>query len=257
MKTIAIIQARMGSSRLPGKVMQDICGQPMLMWVVKRARMARTIEKVVVAATNNEEDKIIETFCNMNKITCFRGSSEDVLDRFYQAACFFQADVIVRLTSDCPFIDPDLIDETVHAFLDSKVDFAANRLPPPFTRTYPIGLDVEVVSMSALRCAWKEAVQLHEREHVLPYLYEVPGRFNILTLDLPQDLSSLRWTVDTPQDLEFIRQVADRLKCRFDFSWRDVLQVLQLHPELKEINALIKHKTYKDVDDRVSGKKKK
>ena len=256
MKIIAIIQARMGSNRLPGKVMQDICGQPMLMWVVKRAGMARTLEKVVVAVTTNDEDKIIETFCSTYKIACFRGSPADVLDRFYQAACLFYADVIVRLTADCPFVDPDLIDETVHAFLDSKVDFTANRLPPPFARTYPIGLDVEVVSMAALRRAWKEATQLHEREHVLPYLYEMPGRFKILTLDLPQDLGSLRWTVDTPQDLEFIRQVADRLKCRFDFSWRDVLKVLQLHPELKEINARIKHKTYKDVDDRVSGKKK-
>lgn len=257
MKIIAIIQARMGSSRLPGKVMKDICGQPMLGWVVQRASKAQKIDEVIVAATTDDDDLVIETYCQKNRIACFRGSSTDVLDRFYQAACLFQADVIVRITADCPFIDPGLIDETVNAFLNSKVDFAANRLPPPFKRTYPIGLDVEVVSSAALQRAWKETSQMYEREHVTPFFYEKAGRFNTLALDYNQDLGSLRWTVDTPQDLEFIRQVANKLKCRIDFSWKDVLEVLRSNPELEKINAQIKHKTFRDVDEKVRQEKSK
>ena len=256
MKIVAIIQARMGSSRLPGKVLKDLCGQPMLGWVVGRTTSAKLVNQIIVATTTDVRDDAIVQFCQTNTITCFRGSPNDVLDRYYQAAKYFQADIIVRITADCPLIDPELIDKTIKAFLDSNVDFAANRLPPPFMRTYPIGLDVEVVSFYALERAWKEATELHEREHVMPYFYEVSGRFKIITLDHEKDLSALRWTVDTTEDLEFIRQILKYLHCRMDFSWKDVLEVIEKNPELLQINAQIRHKTYKDVDEKVKSRSK-
>jgi len=256
-KIIAIIQARMGSSRLPGKVMQEICGQPMLAWVVNRARLAKSVEQVIVATSTDLLDSDIVLFCQKNAIDFFMGSPTDVLDRFYQTALKFKADYIVRLTADCPFIDPDLIDEVVKVLLESDFDFVANRLPPPYKRTYPIGLDVEAVAFPALQRAWKNATQLYEREHVMPFLYEVPGRFRIKILDYIKDLGTMRWTVDTAQDLDFIRQVANQLNCRNDFSWKEVLKVIELLPELSKINAGVDHKTFKDVDERTDGVKRK
>jgi spore coat polysaccharide biosynthesis protein SpsF len=143
-----------------------------------------------------------------------------------------------------------LVDEVLAEFLRSGADFAANRLPPPFTRTYPIGLDTEVASFSALERAWKEATARHDREHVMPYLYEVEGRFHVVRLEYAQDFGWMRWTVDTPQDLELIRQVAARLKDRPDFSWLDVVAIFQREPELSQINASVQHRTMFDVDER-------
>src|SRR5512133_3030988 len=143
-RVVAIVQARMSSSRLPGKVLLDLAGQPMLARVVERARRSRRIDQVAVATTTDPSDDPVEAFCRERGYACVRGSMHDVLDRYYQAARQLQAGVIVRLTADCPLVDPGLIDETVQAFHREEVDFACNRLPPPFTRTYPIGLDVEV-----------------------------------------------------------------------------------------------------------------
>ena len=256
-KIIAIIQARMGSSRLPGKVLMEICKEPMLAWVVKRARKAKMIKEIIVATTRDTSDDGIEKFCQVNHILCFRGSSADVLDRYYQAARLYQADVIVRLTADCPFIDPELIDNTITAFLGSFADFAANRLPPPFQRTYPIGLDVEVVSMAALDRAWKESTALYEREHVLPYIYERKDQFKVLTIENDVNYGSYRWTVDTQEDLDFIQAVVKELGCRMDFSWKEVIDLLERHPKLMQINAQVKHKSFTDVDLRVNSEKKK
>jgi spore coat polysaccharide biosynthesis protein SpsF len=256
-KIVAIIQARMGSSRLPGKVLMDICGEPMLAWVIKRAAKATLIKQIIVATTNEVSDDAIEEFCQLNHIICFRGSSADVLDRYYQTARLYQADVIVRLTADCPLIDPTLIDDTVTAFLDTSVDFAANRLPPPFNRTYPIGLDVEVVSMAALERAWKESTVLFEREHVMPYLYEIKDRFKVLTINNDVDFGTYRWTVDTQQDLVFVRSLVEKFDCRMDFSWREAIKLLENNPELMQINAQVIHKSYTDVDSRVKVEKKK
>ena len=143
-KILAIVQARMSSSRLPGKVLKDIAGKPMLVHVIERAQKSRQISQVVVATTTDPSDDPIETFCRQRGYAFYRGSLHDVLDRFYQTAREFQADVIVRFTADCPLLDPYVVDNTIKAFLFSNVDFAANRLPPPHTRTYPIGLDTEV-----------------------------------------------------------------------------------------------------------------
>ncbi len=250
MSTLAIIQARTTSSRLPGKVLLDIAGQPMLVHVVERTRRAKSVDQVVVATTIDPADDAIEALCRSRGYPVFRGSLHDVLDRFYQAALAYQAQTVVRITADCPLIDPDLIDETVAAFYRERVDFACNRLPPPFHRTYPIGLDVEVVSFDALERAWKEATAGHDREHVLPYLYEVPGRFRIYQLNYARDLGSLRWTVDTPPDLDLVRSIFAHFAGRDHFSWLDTLDFVERNPDLAALNANVQHKTYLDVDRR-------
>jgi spore coat polysaccharide biosynthesis protein SpsF len=253
-KITAIIQARMSSSRLPGKVMKEISGIPMLGWVVERTKRSNLLQEVIVATTISKVDDPIEDYCRKKDYVFFRGSEFDVLDRYYQAARKHHADIIVRLTADCPMIDAGLIDEVVNKFLETGVDFAANRLPPPYKRTYPIGLDVEVVSFLALERIWLEAKQPHEREHVMPYLYEKPGRFNVLILNYKKDLGHYRWTVDTAEDLEFVQQVMSYLNNKLDFSWLDILQVVEKHPELMEINAQVQHKSYDDMDKRMEGK---
>jgi spore coat polysaccharide biosynthesis protein SpsF len=252
--TVVIIQARMGSSRLPGKVLKEIDGRPMLDWVVTRARRAETVDEVAVATTTDAADDPIAAFCEAHEVPVYRGDVFDVLDRYYQAALAFQADIVVRLTADCPLIDPQVIDLTVQRFLQTGADFAANRLPPPFKRTYPIGLDTEVCSFAALQRAWQEADLKYQREHVMPYLYDQEGRFKVEVVDHMEDQGAQRWTVDTLQDLEFVRQVAVRFDGRDDFGWLDVLALLEKEPALKAINAEIHHKTMVDVDER-NGKK--
>jgi spore coat polysaccharide biosynthesis protein SpsF len=262
----------MAASRLPDKVLLEIEGEPMLAWVLQRTRMAETIGQVVVATTRDQTDDVIAEFCAERGYACARGSAMDVLDRYYQTAAQFNARVIVRITADCPLIDPDLIDETVKALLDEKMDFAANRLPPPWGRTYPIGLDVEVFTFAALERAWAEAKKTRQREHVTPYFYEEvnpeslcfdprknrhavgnsPRRFKVLLLHHDQDYGDLRWTVDTPQDLELVRQVISQLTNRSDFTWLDVLDIFERQPELVSINAQVQHKTHLDVDMRSS-----
>lgn len=260
MKVVAIIQGRMSSSRLPGKVLKEIAGEPMLGWVVERARRAQTVDEVMVATTREPFDDPIAAFCEQRGYPCYRGDLFDVLDRFYQAARMAEAEVIVRLTADCPLIDPGLIDQTVEALwsrpagnsspLEGPVDFTANRLPPPWQRTYPIGLDVEVCTFRALERAWQEADQTYQREHVMPYLYEQEGRFKVRVIDHNQDYGSLRWTVDTPADLELAQAIAARFSGRRDFSWLEVLDLFRREPELAEINAGVHHKTAFDIDER-------
>lgn len=251
-KTVAIVQGRMGSSRLPGKILMDIAGRPMLAWVIERARLSRSIDEVIFATSADPSDDAVEAFCKERGYPLYRGSLHDVLDRFYQAARNAKADLVVRLTADCPLMDPELIDEVVAAFHRENADFAANRLPPPFQRTYPIGLDVEVCSFAALERAWKEAAAPHDREHVMPYLYEVDGRFKVFILNYPVDYGSLRWTVDTPADLDLVRILFQRLGNRPDFTWLDVLHVFEQDVELAKINADTYHKTFKEFDPRVN-----
>ena len=261
-RTVAIIQARRMSTRLPDKVLLDIGGKPMLTRVVERTRRARLLDEVVVATSTEAVDTGIEILCRERGYPCFRGSLQDVLDRYYQAACLYQAQVIVRLTADCPMIDPGLIDELVEQYLggvdavEGKVDFpfpydfAANRLPPPWHRTYPIGLDAEVCSFQALERAWKEGSLPQHREHVMPYLYEEAGRFRVLVLNHDPDYGNMRWTVDTPADLEFAREIYARFDGKDDFTWLDVLSLVQREPQLAEINAQMHQKDYRETDRR-------
>jgi spore coat polysaccharide biosynthesis protein SpsF len=240
----------MSSSRLPGKVLKEAGGRPLLERMVERVNRSVRVDETLVATTTDPSDDAIVDFCAAHKTPYFRGDLMDVLDRYYQAALSHQAEIVVRLTGDCPFIDPVLVDEIIEVLLREGADFACNRLPPPMTRTYPIGLDVEVCTFKALEIAWKNASEKHEREHVMPYLYEVPGRFKVVKIDYSSDYGKLRWTVDTAQDLEFVQAVYAALDNRNDFSWLDVLQLVQAHPEIAEINANVQHKTMFDVDKR-------
>lgn len=258
----------MGSSRLPGKVLLDIAGQPMLYRVVTRVRRARLVDDVLLATTSDGSDDPVAGCCHSMGIPHTRGSLYDVLDRYYQAARQVEADVIVRITADCPVIDPVLIDNCVQTLLDGSHDFTCNRLPPPWGRTYPIGLDTEVCTFAALERAWKEASEPQQREHVMPYFYEgvelitenrllqtglSPRGFAVALLHHTADYGAYRWTVDTAEDLEFIRQVYARFPGRDDFSWLDVLDLVHREPHLMQINAGIRHKTLKDIDTRAAG----
>jgi spore coat polysaccharide biosynthesis protein SpsF len=236
-KVVAIIQARVGSTRLPAKVLADIQGHPMLWHVVERTRAAGTLDEVVVATTTQPGDDVIVAFCREQGVECFRGSENDVLDRYYRAALLHDAQAVVRITSDCPLIDPTIVDKTVTAFLKERPDYASNSVD----RTYPRGLDTEVMTFDALELAWREARQVYERVHVTPYLYEIPGKFRVLSVTGDKDYSACRWTVDTPQDLEFVRAVYARMGSE-KFLWSDVLKVLEREPELAEINRSIAQK---------------
>lgn len=250
MRIIGIVQGRMNSSRLPGKILKTIAGKPMLAQVVERARQSQWIDEVAFATTSDPSDDPVERFCKRMGYPVYRGSLLDVLDRFYQAAKMMRADVVVRFTADCPLLDPGLVDETIQAFLDSGVDFAANRLPPPFKRTYPIGLDTEVCSFAALERAWREATAKHDREHVLPYLYEKEGRFKVYVLNYQHDYGHMRWTVDTPEDLVLVRRIFRKMARKPNFTWLDVVKLVESQPQLAQINAGVQHKTMFDVDER-------
>jgi spore coat polysaccharide biosynthesis protein SpsF len=232
MKTVALIQARMSSSRLPGKVLLDIAGQPMLLHVVQRAKQAKSIDVVAVITSTHVEDDAIERLCTENGISSFRGSLDDVLDRYYQAAGYFQADVVVRLTADCPLLDPQVIDNVVQIFHQGGFDYVSNALEC----TYPDGLDTEIFRFATLERAWKEARLKSEREHVTAYIYKHPELFRLGSVKQKEDLSAWRWTVDTSQDLEFVRTVYSFFGDA-DFGMTDILKVMREHPKITEINS--------------------
>lgn len=222
----------------------------MLARVLKRVSQARLINEIIVATTGDVSDDAIVQFCQEWGVACYRGSLFDVLDRYYQAAKLTEADVIVRITADCPMIEPAEIDRVIQAFLDNEADFAANRLPPPFKRTTPIGMDTEVCSMAALERAWKEADQPYQREHVMPYLYEKEGRFKVVLVDHQPDMGQLRFTVDTPQDLQLANEVYAAFGDRDDFSLQELIEENEKHPEWQQEVAEIKHKNLYDTDQR-------
>ena len=238
MKVVAIIQARIGSTRLPGKVLKDLGGDTVLARVVNRTRRATLVDEVVVATSTLPQDDVIMQECERLSVACFRGDEVDVLDRYYRAAQKFAADAIVRITSDCPLIDPELIDRTVRPFLDDNADYATNAL---FV-TYPPGLDVEVFTAAALSSAWSSAKAPYQRTHVTPYLYQTKGLFKIVSLSAEQDYSRYRWTLDTVEDWEMIRQVYAHFGGKDDFSWSEVLHLMEDHPELVEMNSCVRQK---------------
>lgn len=265
---VAIIQARMASSRLPGKVLMEIHGTAMLGRVVRRAGRASMLTQLIVATSTEPADDAIADYCRQQGFECFRGSHFDVLDRYYSSAKHVGADVVVRVTADCPLVDPGLIDETVQLVSVTGAngyDFVATRLPPPWKRTFPIGLDVEACTIEALERAWREAREPREREHVMPFLYKgvrlraatsqlrhgtSSSRLRIGVLDCAEDLGAQRWTVDTREDLEFVRQVYAGFEGRTDFTWIDVRDMLRSRPELLRINSSIRHKDVSEIDAR-------
>jgi len=240
MKVVAIIQARMGSTRLPGKVLMDICGKTMLARGHDRVKRARMINEVVVATTDQKKDDILENYCIANGWNYFRGSQDDVLDRYYLAAKEHHADAVVRITSDCPLIDHNVIDRVIECFLlkRDEADYASNLLP---LRTYPRGLDTEVMSFEALERAWKEDDDPRTREHVTQFIVSNPSKFKLIGVTNPRDFSYMRWTVDVPEDLELVRRVYSHF-WESDFGWNDVVDLLLARPELLELNRSVKQK---------------
>lgn len=256
MKVVAIVQARMGSTRLPGKVLKDLEGATMLARVVQRLSHSRLIHEVLIATTDRAADDAIVEECRRCAVGVFRGDEEDVLDRYFRAAQLTRAEVVVRITSDCPLIDPGVTDKTVAAFLNpmslnptsfnlqgqAMPDYASNVV----VRTYPRGLDTEVMTAEALKRCWRTASQPYERTHVTPYIYEHPAEFRILSVTEERDFSRHRWTVDTPEDLEFVRAIYARFKGRDDFREADILALLEREPELMELNRSIMQKALRE-----------
>ena len=237
MTTIAIIQARMGSTRLPGKVLLDLAGEPMLARVVSRVRRARRVDEVLVATTTEAPDDALADLCAERGWLCFRGSESDVLDRYYQAARSRGAELVVRITSDCPLIDPTVIDSAIEGLELQQADYSANVV----RRTYPRGLDVEAFTFAALEAAWRDDDRPESREHVTQFILRHPGRFELTNLSYDDDHSERRWTVDTPEDFELMGKIYGHFG-HDEFAWPEVLALLAQHPQWNEINRHIEQK---------------
>ena len=243
MNTVIIVQARMTSTRLPGKVLLPLGGEPMLARLVERLKRVRRADQIVIATTTNAADDAIVALCDRLGVTCHRGSELDVLSRYAEAARAQQADVVVRITSDCPLIDPALIDDVIARYQAGDADCVSNMLPP----TWPYGMAVEVFSARALAEAHAEATQPAEREHVTPFLYAHPQRFRLHNVASPTDLSGQRWTVDTPEDYALVRRLFDAVHPMHpDFTLADLLAAMQAHPDWLAINQHIRQKSATD-----------
>jgi len=232
---VAIIQARMGSTRLPGKVMMDIMGKPLLWHVVRRVSASQYISKVVVATSLSKKDDLIEEFLKTHGIEFFRGSENDCLDRYYETAKKFKADVVVRITSDCPLICPEIIDKVITEYLEGDYDYVSNTI----FYTYPDGCDVEVFSFTALQRAWKESKDTVEREHVTPYMRN-SRKFRIKNVynEIPVNPEEYKWSVDRVEDLIFVREVYNNLFSDDRiFSYEEIMNLLKKNPHLKRINT--------------------
>ena len=244
MKIVAVIQARMGSTRLPGKVLMNIGGATCLARVAARLSRAQRIDQIVIATTTSSSDDVIVRAAEGLGVECFRGSEQDVLSRYAGAAEKSHADAVVRITSDCPLIDPDLVDRVVSEAISAGVDYASNCLP----RTYPRGLDTEYFTSLALYKADAIADQPHHREHVTPIFYERRDVFRTCFVCGDRDYSQYRWTLDTPEDLELIRAIYVTFNGRDDFAWQDVISLMERSPDLASINAHIVQKPVCQVE---------
>lgn len=240
MKIVVIIQARTGSSRLPDKVLMPLAGAPLLQRLVERVRAASSEFTLLVATTTEARDNQISDLCGAINVRCFRGDSFDLLDRHYQAAIGERADAVVKIPSDCPLIDPGVIDSVLGFYREHSAhcDYVSNLHPP----THPDGNDVEVISMSALEAAWIEATKPFEREHTTPFIWERPERFRIGNVLWETDLNysmSHRWTIDYPEDYEFVSSVYEELLRPSNpvFSMADILKLLAARPDIHAMNA--------------------
>ena len=234
-RTVGIIQARLGSTRLPGKVLSDLEGQSMLERVVERVRAADTIHEVVVATTDHPRDDVLVTLADEKGWPCVRGSEQDVLSRYYAAAQAYHADAVVRVCSDCPLTDPDVLDALVtllHA--EAGYDYVANNFDPA---SYPKGLDAEAFTAEALQIAWEEDTRQDWREHVTPYIRQHPERFRHGELRSSRSYAHLRWTVDVPEDLELMRRIYRHIPP--SATWHEVVALLDANPSWTSLNAHI------------------
>jgi spore coat polysaccharide biosynthesis protein SpsF (cytidylyltransferase family) len=236
-KVTAIIQARMASTRLPGKVMKEVLGQPLLSYLIERVRCCKGIKDIILATTLNSEDDLIATFGSNKDIDVFRGSENNVLERYCKAATRFGAKHIMRLTADCPLIDPEFLDNLIEYYFSQNYDYASNAVVP----TLPDGLDAEIFTFRALNHAFHYAVLPSELEHVTPYIFNHPEIFRIGNWLYQEDLSRFRWTVDEPEDFKFVRQVIEILyPVNRNFRMNDVLELICKSPDLAQINTHIK-----------------
>lgn len=238
MKIVTVIQARMSSTRLPGKVLLPILGRPLLIRMIERVNSAKLIGQLVVATSVNSDDDEIEKLCADNGINCYRGHLTDLLDRHYQVGKLFGAEAIVKIPSDCPLIDPGIIDKVLEYYINSdELDYVSNLHPA----SYPDGNDVEIFSFQAIECAWKDATKDFEREHTTPFIWENKEHFaigNVLWESGHDYSSSHRWTIDFPEDYEFIRKVYEALyPANPLFSLGDILDLLSQNPDIAGINS--------------------
>jgi len=227
-----IIQARMGSTRLPGKILEKVHNDiPSFQYTINQLRFSKNIDKIVIATTELSEDDVIETFVKNQNLDCFRGNTENVLDRYYQCAKKFEFDSIVRITSDCPLIDPFITDQVIQAFIDEAYDYVSNVFP----RTFPTGLETEVIRASALELAWKNAKLPSEKEHVTPYFKNNKEKFRIKNVKNNVDLSHLRWALDYEEDLKLIREIIKKIS-KNPIHMKDILELFDKEPNLPQIN---------------------
>jgi spore coat polysaccharide biosynthesis protein SpsF len=238
MKVVIIDQARMTSTRLPGKVLKPVLGKPLLEYQIERLRRVAHADELVIATTTNASDDVLVDFCRQHGVKVYRGSEMDVLSRYYGAATESGADVVVRVTSDCPVIDPAVVDQVIVHYLDHRdeYDYVSNTQ----VRSFPRGMDAEVFSMGALESAYHEGRLEYEREHVTPFLYRHPERFKVGQWVFREDRGDERWTVDTPEDLELVRRIIEALYPRKpEFTLVDILELLDRHPGWRQINTHI------------------
>lgn len=237
MKVVAIVQARCGSTRFPNKVFAELSGHSLIFHVINRLRFAKTIDEIVLATTVNSLDDKLEKWARQQGVKVYRGSENDVLNRYFMAAQSADADVVVRITADDPFKEPELIDRAVCTLIEMKSDFVCNNNPP----TYPEGLDVEVFTMEALSRAEQNSTNEFEREHVTQYFYRNPSIFKIVNISHLDNLSYLRWTIDTDKDFLMSHQVYSRLYHNEStiFHMEDILNLLKQQPEIAEINSMV------------------
>ncbi len=243
MKIIIIVQARMTSTRLPGKVLLPVLQKPLLEYQIERLLRVRWADEVAIATTLNQTDQPIVDLCQQLQVPIFRGSEEDVLARYYETAVSCKADVVVRVTSDCPLIDPAVIDTVIRRYLDQNpyADYVSNTLE----RTFPRGMDTEVFSMRALTEAHQEAQAQSDREHVTPFIHRQSHRYLCQSIKAGINHSQHRWTVDTPEDFELIRRMLESLYPQTPhFSLSDCLNLIDQHPDWPLLNAHVEQKQY-------------
>jgi spore coat polysaccharide biosynthesis protein SpsF len=243
MKVVIIVQARMTSTRLPGKILKKVLGKSLLEYQIERLRRVKLADEIVIATTINETDEPVVKLCNSVSVPYFRGSEEDVLSRYYETAKAHQADLIARVTSDCPLIDPEVIDRVIKFYIDhqTKYDYVSNCLE----RTYPRGMDTEVFSFKVLQEAFLEATALPDREHVTPFIHRQPQRYSLASVNYSENQSDHRWTVDTPEDFQLIKKIIEVIYPKLpDFTLRDCLNLLEKNPEWSTINAHVQQKKY-------------
>ncbi len=242
MNVVCIVQARIGSTRLPGKVLKKICDKTVLEHDIDRLKRVKNINEIVIATTNLEKDNAIVEEANRLGVKCFRGSEEDVLSRYYYAAKENNADVIVRITSDCPLIDSEITEKTILFYLENSdnYDYVSNSLK----KTYPRGLDTEIFSYKILARAFNEATSKKDREHVTFYIWNNPSTFRLGCYENSEDYSDLRWTLDTEEDLKLINKIYNYLYIYNgnNFTMNDVIRLYEKYPELKKINMNVKQK---------------